>query len=77
MLSKKMACLLRHCEDTLTHQYSRDGRTISALESRGIVKHVKFMQATDNYRWKLTHKGQQLRFQLRLLSEESLLEIVK
>ena len=57
MLSKRMAECLQ--QTTYTHEtvYWRDGRTVRALDARGLVKHVKFNQSVNLWQFKLTKRG--------------------
>lgn len=77
MLSARMAKVLREVPYHDLLATFRDGRTVHALRSRGLITKVEWNQGQNTYTFKLTKRGMQVAKQLRyidktLLNEEIL-----
>ena len=69
MLSARMAKVLRAVPyEDLTSHY-RDGRTVHALRSRGLITKVEWSHPLNTYTFKLTKLGIRVQRQLKYLDE--------
>lgn len=57
MLSKKMIRCLEQTSYTHEVAFFRDGRTVRALQSRALIKHVGWRSRERMWKYKLTKKG--------------------
>ena len=79
MLSKNMVSILRtdsYRAASVTRS-SRDGRTVRALQTRGLIKYVRWDRHERIWHWKLTRAGRRVASQLSFLDNDVINSIVR
>lgn len=78
MLSKRMIeTIVDNGKFHAGTKQSRDGRTVRALQRRGIIKNVRWSKTDKVWKWKFTPKGARLSRLIAFIAPWALDEIVR
>lgn len=79
MLSKNMVATLQtdSWRAASVTRSSRDGRTVRALQTRGLIKYVRWDKHSRVWNWKLTRSGRRIASQLSFLSQDVINSIMR
>lgn len=77
MISYKMAQVLMSVPYVDLDGVYKDGRTLRALQTRGLIKAVKWLQRQNTYSFKLTKSGVAMSRNLRFNRKAELKEMLK